>query len=105
LGQLEPGSNLQLNLGTGRGHSVLEVIEACREVTGHPIPVSMEARRPGDPAELVADSSLAGKVLGWKPHYVSIKSIVETAWRWHRSHPQGYASKASRLHASATAEG
>jgi UDP-glucose 4-epimerase len=105
LGQLEPGSNLQLNLGTGQGHSVLEVIEACREVTRHPIPISMESRRPGDPAELVADSCLAGKVLGWKPHYVSIKSIVETAWRWHQSHPQGYASKASRLSANATAEG
>jgi UDP-glucose 4-epimerase len=90
LGQLEPGSIIQLNLGTGKGHSVLEVIQACREVTGHPIPISMEPRRAGDPAELVADSRLAKKVLGWEPHYVSIRSIVETAWKWHQSHPQGY---------------
>lgn len=95
LGQLEPSMNLQLNLGTGKGHSVLEVIEACREVTGHEIPAVYEARRPGDPAELVADSSLAQRVLGWKPHYVSIKSIVETAWKWHQSHPRGYATNNS----------
>ncbi len=95
LGQLEPSMNLQLNLGTGKGHSVLEVIEACREVTGHEIPAVYEARRPGDPAELVADSNLAQRVLGWKPHYVSIKSIVETAWKWHQSHPRGYATNNS----------
>ncbi|MFO0941901.1 MAG: UDP-glucose 4-epimerase GalE [Pirellulales bacterium] len=92
LGLIEPGSNLQMNLGTGKGHSVLEVIQACREVTGHPIPAIYQPRRPGDPAELIADSSLAQRVLGWKPHYVSIKSIVETAWKWHLSHPRGYAS-------------
>jgi UDP-glucose 4-epimerase len=92
LALLEPGSNLQLNLGTGIGQSVKQVVEACRKVTGHPIPTSTELRRPGDPAELVADSSLAQKVLNWKPHYMDIESIVETAWNWHRSHPRGYAS-------------
>lgn len=92
LSLIEPGSNLQLNLGTGRGQSVKEVIEACRRVTGHPIPVKVEPRRPGDPAELVADSSLAQKVLGWTPKYMDIQSNIETAWRWHRSHPRGYAS-------------
>jgi UDP-glucose 4-epimerase len=92
LSHLEPGACLQLNLGTGKGHSVLEVIEACREVTGHPIPASIQPRRAGDSAELVADSSLAKKVLGWSPHYVDIKPIVATAWNWHHSHPQGYAS-------------
>ncbi len=89
---LEPGSNLQLNLGTGVGHSVKSVIEACRRVTGHPIPTTVEARRPGDPAELVADSSLAQRVLGWKPAYVDIEQIVATAWNWHSAHPRGYAS-------------
>jgi UDP-glucose 4-epimerase len=92
LSLIEPGSNLQLNLGTGRGQSVKEVIEACRKVTGHPIPVKIEPRRAGDPAELVADSSLAQKVLGWTPRYMDIQSTIETAWRWHRSHPRGYAS-------------
>lgn len=89
---LEPGSNLQLNLGTGRGHSVHAVVEACRKVSGHPIPTSIEARRPGDPAELVADCQLARKVLGWKPAYVDIEAIVATAWKWHQSHPRGFAS-------------
>ncbi len=92
LSLIEPGSNLQLNLGTGKGQSVKEVIEACRQVTGHAIPVKVEPRRPGDPAELVADSGLAQKVLGWKPEYMDIQAIIETAWRWHRSHPRGYAS-------------
>ena len=92
LDLLQPGSSLQLNLGSGHGHSVRAVIEACRRVTGHAIPTVTEARRPGDPAELVADSRLAQKVLGWKPVYTAIEDIVSTAWKWHRSHPHGYAS-------------
>jgi UDP-glucose 4-epimerase len=92
LALLEPGSNLQLNLGTGIGQSVKQIVEACRNVTGHPIPTSIELRRPGDPAELVADSSLAQKVLDWRPRYTDIELIVDTAWKWHRSHPRGYAS-------------
>ncbi len=92
LDLLQPSINLQLNLGTGRGHSVQAVIDACRAVTGHPIPTSLEARRSGDPAELVADSSLAQRVLGWKPSYVDIEEIVSTAWNWHQKHPRGYAS-------------
>lgn len=89
---LEPGSNIQVNLGTGIGQSVNDVIEACRKITGHPIPTVLEARRPGDPDELVADSSLARRLLGWTPKYSDIESVVETAWRWHKSHPRGYAS-------------
>lgn len=89
---LEPGSNIQVNLGTGVGQSVKDVIEACRRVTGHPIPTVLEQRRPGDPDELVADSSLAQRLLKWTPQYTDIESIVETAWRWHKSHPRGYAS-------------
>jgi UDP-glucose 4-epimerase len=82
-----------MNLGTGVGHSVLQVIEACRKVTGHPIPAIFAERRPGDPACLIADSSLAQKTLGWTPKYVAIDSIVETAWNWHKAHPRGYATK------------
>lgn len=87
---LKPGKGLKLNLGTGRGASVLAVIEACRRASGHPIPAKIGPRRPGDPPELVADSSLAQNTLDWKPEFPEIDSIVETAWRWHQSHPHGY---------------
>lgn len=91
LDRLEDGVGLNLNLGTGRGTSVREVIEACRRVTGHAIPEAIGRRRPGDPPELVADASLARQTLGWTPRYMEIEPIVETAWRWHNAHPQGYA--------------
>ncbi len=93
LERLQPSSVLAMNLGTGVGHSVLQVIESCRRVTGHPIPMTVADRRPGDPACLIADSSLAQKTLEWKPRYVAIDSIVETAWRWHSKHPTGYPKK------------
>ena len=90
LERLGGGRRLKLNLGTGRGYSVREVIAACRKITGHPIPEVIGPRRPGDPPELVADSTLARQTLGWSPKYDSIEPIVETAWRWHQSHPKGY---------------
>ena len=90
LERLEPGKGMKLNLGTGRGYSVRQVIDACRRVTGHAIPETIGPRRPGDPPELVADARRAREALGWQPKYVEIESIVETAWRWHRSHPRGY---------------
>jgi UDP-glucose 4-epimerase len=90
LDRLAPGVALKMNLGTGRGTSVREVIDACRKVTGHAIPTVAGPRRPGDPPELVADSSLAQRELGWRPKYVEIEPIVETAWRWHQTHPRGY---------------
>ena len=87
---VEPGKGYPLNLGTGRGHSVLEVIDACRRVTGATIPADVGQRRPSDPPELVADSRRARQLLDWQPRYMSIDAVVETAWRWHRSHPNGY---------------
>jgi UDP-glucose 4-epimerase len=87
---LQPSQSLQLNLGTGQGTSVRQVIDACRKVTGHPIPEVLGPRRPGDPPELVADSRLAKEALDWQPRYTDIESIVETAWRWHSKHPRGY---------------
>ena len=90
LDRLAPGVGLQLNLGTGQGYSVREVIDACRRVSGRPIPERIGTRRPGDPPELVADSSRGRKVLSWQPKYRDIDSIVATAWRWHSSHPHGY---------------
>lgn len=91
LERLKPGEGLELNLGTGTGHSVREVIDACRQVTGHAIPEVVSARRAGDPAQLIADSSKAKRVLDWKPRYTSVESIIETAWKWHKGHPHGYA--------------
>jgi UDP-glucose 4-epimerase len=85
-----PGTADVFNIGTGTGSSVLEVINACRKVTGHPIPMVRAARRPGDPPALVATPGKLVSQLGWKPQYNSIEKIVETAWRWHKSHPQGY---------------
>jgi len=90
LERLKPGSGICVNLGTGRGTSVLEIIEACREVTGHPIPTSIGPRRAGDPPELVADARQAHKILDWEPRFTEIKEVVQTAWRWHQAHPRGF---------------
>ncbi len=96
LEKLVLGKGLHFNLGTGRGYSVRQVIDACRKATGHAIPETLGPRRPGDPPELVADSSRAQKQLGWKPKYPDIESIVATAWKWHQSHPQGYGKRSSQ---------
>lgn len=72
------------NLGNGKGFSVCDVIEAVRRVTGHIIPLEFAKRRAGDPAVLVASSSLAEEVLGWKQQFSDIDIIVKTAWNWHQ---------------------
>lgn len=84
------GASQTLNLGNARGHSVREVLEVAREVTGRPIAAREVDRRPGDCPVLVADSSRARQVLGWTPRYESLREIVESAWGWHRTHPHGY---------------
>ena len=78
------------NIGTGTGNSVMEVIEACRDVTGRDIPMEIAARRPGDAPALVADPSKIMKTLDWQPEYTDIRDIVATAWEWHQSRPEGY---------------
>jgi UDP-glucose-4-epimerase GalE len=78
------------NLGTGRGASVLEVIRTAREVTGKEIPADPAPRREGDPPELWADAGKAMTELGWKPTYTSLRSVIESAWNWHRRRPRGY---------------
>lgn len=78
------------NLGNGVGFSVREVIETARKVTGHPIPVKDVERRAGDPAQLIASSEKAKKVLGWKPEHDSLEEIIASAWNWHKNHPNGY---------------
>ena len=79
------------NLGTGSGYSVREVIQACQEVTGAEIPVVEEARRAGDPPELVAAPSAARDTFHWTPDFTDITRIVESAWNWHQANPNGYA--------------
>ena len=78
------------NLGNSTGTSVLEVIEAVRRVGGRDVPYEIGPRRPGDPPVLVASSERITEMLGWKPRFGEIERIVETAWRWHESHPKGY---------------
>ncbi len=73
------------NLGNGNGFSVLEIIKAAENVVGKPIEYVEEPRRAGDPATLVADSSLASKALGWQAEYQSVEQIIESAWQWHSS--------------------
>ncbi len=90
LESLDRLGSRKYNLGNGSGFSVLEVIEAARRVTGHPIPHVVGPRRAGDPAILVASSETIRQELGWQPRYPDIESIIATAWEWHRSHPQGY---------------
>lgn len=93
LERLQHGQVLEVNLGTGLGNSVLEVVEACRSASGHAIPVVFAPRREGDPAKLVADCTLAKQLLDWEPRYTSIQAIVQTAWKWHSTHPKGYAGR------------
>ena len=80
------------NLGNGVGFSVKEVIETAKKVTGKEIKVVEENRRAGDPAVLIASSEKAKKVLGWNPQYNELSTIIETAWKWHSTHPIGYKS-------------
>jgi UDP-glucose 4-epimerase len=81
---------LQYNLGNGHGFSVREVIETARDVTGRSIPCVEAARRPGDPAILVASSAAIRAELGWHPELPSLQDIIGSAWEWHRRHPNGY---------------
>lgn len=75
--------SIAMNLGTGMGTSVREILDAAHKVTGRPVPHSVEGRRAGDPARLVADSSLAQKMLGWNMQHSDIDTILATAWQWH----------------------
>jgi UDP-glucose 4-epimerase len=85
----EPGRYSVLNLGTGHGYSVREVIEAARRVTGREIAAREEARRPGDPAALVAAADRAREELGWTPEK-GLEAMIADAWAWHQAHPDGY---------------
>ena len=91
LKRLNNGGESEIfNLGNGEGFSVKEVIEVARKVTKHPIPAIVSPRRAGDPAKLVASSDKAMKELKWKPKYNTLEKIIDTAWTWHKNHPDGY---------------
>ncbi len=89
----QPGTALFYNLGTGRPTSVLEVIRAVEKVTGLKVPYILAPRRAGDPPALYADSAKAVRELGWAIKFNQIEAIVETAWKWHRANPSGFADR------------
>lgn len=89
LRALDRGSRVY-NLGNGQGFTVKEVVETAREITGHPIPAEIAPRRPGDPAILIASSDRIRRELGWEPRYPRLGDIIESAWKWHQAHPNGY---------------
>ena len=85
---LEPGMGRAYNLGSGTGVTVLEVLRACEEAVGRPIPHEFAGRRPGDPAVLIAGPRRSPEELGWSPRHSDIREIVRTAWDWHHRHPE-----------------
>jgi len=90
LQTLEEGQFRAYNVGTGQGVSVKELIEAAREVTGQDIPATPSPRREGDPPELYADPTKVSTELGWQPKFGEIRRTIESAWAWHRAHPDGF---------------
>jgi UDP-glucose-4-epimerase GalE len=96
LSALEQGCQSAIfNAGTGRGHSVLEVVETVARVVGAPVRSTHRERRPGDPAVLFASSDRLQRELGWRPRFPSLETIVRHAWQWHQSHPRGYRTSAA----------
>lgn len=84
------GASDVFNLGNGQGFSVKQVIEAVKQVTGRDFPVVISPRRSGDPAVLIASSDKARSILGWQPSRDKLEDIIQSAWRWHENHPNGY---------------
>lgn len=89
----EPGVGLFYNLGTGTPNSVMEIIKGVEEVSGLKVPVEFGSRREGDPAMLYANSDKAKNELGWKIKFNDVREIIESAWRWHKNHPEGFGDK------------
>jgi len=89
---LRPGDSRRYNLGIGAGHSVREIVEAVRRVTGREFRVTEIARRPGDPPRLFADASRIARELGWKASITDLSTIIESAYKWFAAHPRGYRS-------------
>ncbi len=89
----EGGESGAFNLGNGVGYTVKEMIATARKITVHPIPATEQPRRAGDPAQLIASSEKAEKILGWKPQKASLEDIIGSAWNWHKSHPNGFSEE------------
>ena len=90
LAALDQRDKMIYNLGNGKGYSVREVIETARSVSGKKIPAVEHPRREGDSARLVASSDKIRRELGWVPQYPALQDIIQSAWEWHQSHPNGY---------------
>lgn len=84
------GASNIFNLGNGKGFSVKEMIEAAKKATGMDIKVVIGRRRAGDPAQLIASSEKAQRILGWQPKFTDVEAVIGTAWNWHQKHPNGY---------------
>jgi UDP-glucose 4-epimerase len=89
------GASAAFNLGNGKGFSVMEVIATAEKVTGRRVALETAARRAGDPPVLVAAADRISRELGWQPAFPSLEVIIETAWKWHAAHPEGYATRAT----------
>jgi UDP-glucose 4-epimerase len=83
-------TSITCNVGVGKGYSNLEVLHAVEKITGKKLPILNKDRRIGDPAKIFADNTYAKQILGWSPKYLTIESIVESAWVWHKTHLHGY---------------
>lgn len=90
LKALQLEQSRSFNLGAGQGHSVKQVINAVKKVTGKDFPVNVQPRRPGDPAKLISDSTDARSILQWQPKFDCLEKVVETAWKWQQKNPHGY---------------
>ena len=93
---LDGGESKKYNLGNGSGYSILDVIQTASRVSGREIKYSFAEKRAGDPAILVGSAEKAIKELGWKPEFDSLETILQTAWDWHVSNPDGFGSGKSR---------
>lgn len=87
---VDGGETDQFNVGTGQGYSNQELVDMAKKVTGKEFKVEYGDRRPGDPARLIASSEKLQQKLNWQPQHSQLQSILETAWNWHQSHPEGY---------------
>jgi len=81
------------NVGTGKGYSNLEIVKMIKKVSGIDFEVEIGPRRPGDPDAIYADNTKIKKILGWQPQYSDLKTIIESAWQWHKGRPNGFSAK------------
>lgn len=93
LYDLDKRGSRKYNLGNGQGFSIRQLIDTAQEVTGREIPAVAGPRRAGDPATLIAASDTIKRDLGWQPKYPELRQIIQTAWDWHRTHPNGYGDR------------